>query len=525
MRTSEREHPLRGLDELGDVQVLALDLLDDAPDRLVDERDPELFVLGHTHRMAYGVRARQAIAPRPRAGRAQRAASARPPEATDAASAPTWTPAIDVRPSASAGFQRMFPYDDCRQVPAATVGRIAASDVACASSCPRPRSTSVGTKEARRRRRTFRRRCPRRLQAAPRARASYEQPDRDRDEERREQERQLSSSHALLQSGAESGPESRRNAEERRVRVVDLARDRERNRSRERGDPDRRERRRGRGVRRVREQEDEQRRETSPPPTPRSALMKPARSPIATSFTRVPSPMDADELLERLREKPERAAVILDVDGVLAPIVDRPEDARVPTDARGASAPRRRVRARRLRERPHGRRCAPDRRPRRARLRRRARSRARPGSAALANTAPCVCRHRAWPVEDKGLTLSFHYRTAEARRLRSGTSSTRPNARVPQASSLGSAGWCSRCGRRSRRTRAPPCVSSSRSADSNGRSMRATTRPISMPSACSARSSGGSAWESSRTKRHAGSRRPPTSSWALPAARRAARSL
>ena len=44
--------------------------------------------------------------------------------------------------------------------------------------------------------------------------------------------------------------------------------------------------------------------------------------------------MDADELLERLREEPRRAAVILDVDGVLAPIVDRPEDSRVPDETR-----------------------------------------------------------------------------------------------------------------------------------------------------------------------------------------------
>ena len=44
--------------------------------------------------------------------------------------------------------------------------------------------------------------------------------------------------------------------------------------------------------------------------------------------------MEPDELLERLREAPERAAIILDVDGVLAPIVDRPEDARVPDETR-----------------------------------------------------------------------------------------------------------------------------------------------------------------------------------------------
>ncbi|HET9937594.1 MAG TPA: trehalose-phosphatase, partial [Gaiella sp.] len=42
----------------------------------------------------------------------------------------------------------------------------------------------------------------------------------------------------------------------------------------------------------------------------------------------------ADELLRRLAESPERAAVLLDVDGVLAPIVARPEDARVPDETR-----------------------------------------------------------------------------------------------------------------------------------------------------------------------------------------------
>jgi trehalose 6-phosphate phosphatase len=41
--------------------------------------------------------------------------------------------------------------------------------------------------------------------------------------------------------------------------------------------------------------------------------------------------MDA---LARLREAPERAAVLLDVDGTLAPIVERPEDAAVPEETR-----------------------------------------------------------------------------------------------------------------------------------------------------------------------------------------------
>jgi trehalose 6-phosphate phosphatase len=40
------------------------------------------------------------------------------------------------------------------------------------------------------------------------------------------------------------------------------------------------------------------------------------------------------DALARLRAEPQRAAILLDVDGVLAPIVPRPEDARVPDDTR-----------------------------------------------------------------------------------------------------------------------------------------------------------------------------------------------
>ena len=42
---------------------------------------------------------------------------------------------------------RRFPYRRWLQAPARTVGRIASSDVPCASSCPRPRATSVGDEE------------------------------------------------------------------------------------------------------------------------------------------------------------------------------------------------------------------------------------------------------------------------------------------------------------------------------------------------------------------------------------------
>jgi trehalose 6-phosphate phosphatase len=40
------------------------------------------------------------------------------------------------------------------------------------------------------------------------------------------------------------------------------------------------------------------------------------------------------DVLTRLAEVPERAAILLDVDGVLAPIVRRPEDAAVPAETR-----------------------------------------------------------------------------------------------------------------------------------------------------------------------------------------------
>jgi trehalose 6-phosphate phosphatase len=115
-----------------------------------------------------------------------------------------------------------------------------------------------------------------------------------------------------------------------------------------------------------------------------------------------------------LKAEPEHSAILLDVDGVLAPIVDRPEDARVPDDTREelrrlareyalvacisgrAGSDARRIVG--LDELvyvgEHGLELDPDAPHWRDRIR------------AFADTV-------AWPVEDKGLTLSFHYRTAE----------------------------------------------------------------------------------------------------------------
>ena len=149
---------------------------------------------------------------------------------------------------------------------------------------------------------------------------------------------------------------------------------------------------------------------TIPPPTPKSALKKPATRPIRT---RHGLSYELVSELDRLAEAPERAAIVLDVDGTLAPIVSRPEQ---------ASVPKRRAASSRLAGRyalvacvsgrtgddarrlvgvdgiryvgSHGLELSPD---------------APSWSDEIHRFASGV----EWPVEDKGLTVSFHYREAE----------------------------------------------------------------------------------------------------------------
>jgi len=121
----------------------------------------------------------------------------------------------------------------------------------------------------------------------------------------------------------------------------------------------------------------------------------------------------AADLLAQLAASPERAAILLDVDGTLAPIVERPEDARVPQETQAELE--------RLASRyalvacvsgrasadaaatvgveglvyvgTHGLELEPE---------------AERWAAALHEFAAGV----PWPVEDKGLSVSFHYRSA-----------------------------------------------------------------------------------------------------------------
>jgi len=119
------------------------------------------------------------------------------------------------------------------------------------------------------------------------------------------------------------------------------------------------------------------------------------------------------EPLARLREAPERAALLLDVDGTLAPIVTRPQDAAVPAETRAelerlagryalvaCVSGRTAADARRvvgldglLYVGSHGLELEPE---------------AAAWAQALRDFAATV----PWPVEDKGLTVSFHYRGA-----------------------------------------------------------------------------------------------------------------
>ena len=122
----------------------------------------------------------------------------------------------------------------------------------------------------------------------------------------------------------------------------------------------------------------------------------------------------ADELLRRLAEAPERAAVLLDVDGVLAPIVPRPEDARVPDETRRELvrlAARYRLVAC-VSGRPssqvaelvgvegveivgeHGLELAPE-------------------AKAWAEKVQAFARGVDWPAEEKALSVSFHFRRAD----------------------------------------------------------------------------------------------------------------
>jgi trehalose 6-phosphate phosphatase len=118
--------------------------------------------------------------------------------------------------------------------------------------------------------------------------------------------------------------------------------------------------------------------------------------------------------VERLSEAPERAAIFLDVDGTLAPIAPRPQDARVPDETREEVA--------RLAERYALVACVSGRTGVDARRMVGANGvryvgvhglELAPGADDWRDAIQSFAGTVDWPVEDKGLTVSFHYRLAE----------------------------------------------------------------------------------------------------------------
>jgi trehalose 6-phosphate phosphatase len=128
----------------------------------------------------------------------------------------------------------------------------------------------------------------------------------------------------------------------------------------------------------------------------------------------LPEPVDDQSALARLASEPERAAILLDVDGTLAPIVERPEDARVPDETRGELE--------RLRDRYALVACVSGRMSDDARRVVGVDGIVYIGSHGL-ELAPDAERYRGelhaladevdWPIEDKRVTLSFHYRDVD----------------------------------------------------------------------------------------------------------------
>jgi trehalose 6-phosphate phosphatase len=121
----------------------------------------------------------------------------------------------------------------------------------------------------------------------------------------------------------------------------------------------------------------------------------------------------AADLLARLRDEPERAALLLDVDGTLAPIVARPEDAGVPPETRAELE--------RLAARYALVACVSGRASADAAATVGVESvvyvgthglELEPGAERWVTALHAFTATVDWPVEDKGLSVSFHYRGA-----------------------------------------------------------------------------------------------------------------
>jgi trehalose 6-phosphate phosphatase len=134
----------------------------------------------------------------------------------------------------------------------------------------------------------------------------------------------------LLERRAPDSPNRRGQTDQRRVGGTDLAVKRVRGDPRERGHADRRKGRRRRGAGLPRAEEEEERHDHDPAADPEQRAEEAGdeadeHEPHGPYRKRV-------DAIATLAGDPARAAILLDVDGALAPIVPRPEDARVPPE-------------------------------------------------------------------------------------------------------------------------------------------------------------------------------------------------
>ena len=188
-----------------------------------------------------------------------------------------------------------------------------------------------------------------------------------------------------------------------------------RDRSDERDDSNRGEGGRHRGPLRELIDEDQERHDDEPAADAEERAEEPGdQADENEPHGRIVRSVEGDQPLGRLAEAPDRAAILLDVDGTLAPIVARPEDARVPDEARTEVA--------RLAGRYALVACISGRTADDARLLVQVEGVRYVGTHGL-ELEPEAERWRGpmhefaasvdWPVEDKGLSLSFHYRQVE----------------------------------------------------------------------------------------------------------------
>ena len=176
--------------------------------------------------------------------------------------------------------------------------------------------------------------------------------------------------------------------------------------------PDRRERRRHRGPLGEADAENEERHDDDATADAEQRAEEASGEPDENEpHSRIVRPMT--DLLARLSEAPRSAAILLDVDGTLAPIAPRPEDAAVPAETRSEIArlggryalvacisgrtgedAHRLVQVEGVRYvGSHGLDLAPE-------------------ASQWQDEIHAFGREVDWPVEDKGLTISFHYRQA-----------------------------------------------------------------------------------------------------------------